>query len=103
MKYACCIVTLIIATGQLWAYSAGTAGYTTTGCTCHGTSSSSATSLSLSGPTTVTQGSTSTFTLTLQNSARPSAGFNLGIVNSGGQNAGTLGTVSGQLTQLMSS
>ncbi|MCX7937523.1 MAG: immunoglobulin domain-containing protein, partial [Chlorobi bacterium] len=39
----------------------------------------------------------------LQNSARPSAGFNLGIVNSGGQNAGTLGTVSGQLTQLMSS
>lgn len=50
---------------------------------------------------TVNPGSTSTFTLTLQNSARPSAGFDLAIVNSNGQNAGTVGTVNGQMTQVM--
>jgi hypothetical protein len=51
---------------------------------------------------TVTPSSTTTYTLTLQHSSRPSAGFNLAIVNSSGQNAGSLGTVSGQLTQVMS-
>ncbi|MCS7000616.1 MAG: immunoglobulin domain-containing protein, partial [Candidatus Kapabacteria bacterium] len=85
---------------QLWAYSGGASGYTTTGCTCHG-GSSTATSLSLSGPTVVNPGSSSTFTLTLQHSALPSAGFNLAIVNTNGQNAGSLGTISGQQTQIL--
>lgn len=99
-----CLTLVIYALGvPVWAYSGGISGQTTAGCTCHSTSSSSATSLSLSGATVVTPGSTNTFTLTLQNSSRPSAGFNLAIVNSGGQNAGSLGTVSGQLTQLMNS
>lgn len=95
--------TLLLAVASVaWAYPSGISGQTTAGCTCHSTSPSSATSLSLSGPTTVNPGSTSTFTLTLQNSSRPSAGFDLAIVNSNGQNAGTLGTISGQLTQIMS-
>ncbi|MCX7936959.1 MAG: immunoglobulin domain-containing protein [Chlorobi bacterium] len=85
---------------QVWAYSGGASGYTTTGCTCHG-GSSTATSLSLSGTTIVNPGSSSTFTLTLQHSALPSAGFNLAIVNTNGQNAGSLGTISGQQTQIL--
>lgn len=86
---------------QVWAYSGGITGRTTIGCTCHGSSPSSATTLSLSGPTAVSPGSTTTFTLTLQNSGRPAAGFNLAIVNSQGANAGTLGTISGQQTQVV--
>ncbi|GIV55367.1 MAG: hypothetical protein KatS3mg040_0135 [Candidatus Kapaibacterium sp.] len=96
------VAMLLVFAHAAWTYPNGISGQTTAGCTCHSTSPSSATSLSLSGPTTVTPGSTSTFTLTLQNSSRPSAGFDLAIVNSNGQNAGTLGTVSGQLTQIMS-
>ncbi len=96
------VAMLLVFVHAAWPYPNGISGQTTSGCTCHSTSPSSATSLSLSGPTTVNPGSTSTFTLTLQNSARPSAGFDLAIVNSNGQNAGTLGTVSGQLTQIMS-
>ncbi|GIV55043.1 MAG: hypothetical protein KatS3mg039_1561 [Candidatus Kapaibacterium sp.] len=99
-----CIATvslLLVLVACAWAYPNGISGQTTSGCTCHSTSSSSATSLSLSGPTTVNPSSTTTFTLTLQNSSRPMAGLDLAIVNSSGQNAGSLGTVSGQLTQLM--
>lgn len=102
MKRVLPILILSLVVSSLWAYSGGISGQTTAGCTCHSTSSSTATSLSLSGPTTVNPGSTNTFTLTLQHSSRPAAGFNLAIVNSGGQNAGSLGTVSGQLTQIMS-
>lgn len=101
MKACCFFLLLVLSAASGWAYPTGISGQTTSGCTCHSTSSSSATSLSLSGSTTVAPGSTTTFTLTLQNSSRPSAGFDLAIVNSNGQNAGTLGTVSGQLTQIM--
>ncbi len=101
MMHAVYLLLLFAVAVEAWAYPNGVSGLTTSGCTCHGTSSSNATSLSLSGATTVNPSSTTTFTLTLQNSSRPLAGFDLAIVNSSGQNAGSLGTVSGQLTQLM--
>lgn len=82
---------------SLQAYNGGISGVTTSGCTCHG-SSSSATTVSIqgvSGSVTMAPGEQRSFTVVVAHGSLSHAGFNLAVTNSGGSSAGTLSAGSG--------
>lgn len=80
----------------LFAHNNGVTGYTQTGCGgggCH-SGPGSATTVSITGPTTLTTGSTGTYTLTVAHATMSAGGCNIRVANSGAS-AGTLSPVSG--------
>jgi MYXO-CTERM domain-containing protein len=77
------------------ATSTGRTGVTTTGCSCHGTASSATTVTITPSATTVTPGGAITVSVTVSNSTKTGAGFNAGVVDAGGSNAGTLAAGTG--------
>lgn len=85
-------------------YSSGITGRTTTGCTCHG-SSSTATTLtaqSSSGSFRTRPGQTLNLTIIVAHSSQQAAGIDIAVHNQAGQNAGTLSPASGSGLQLSS-
>lgn len=88
--FAC--ILLLSAQTQGFASSGGIIGTIQVGCTCHG-NANSATSLSIPGRSsaiTVKAGETLSLSLMVAHSSQTRAGFNLGVKNSAGANAGTL-------------
>lgn len=103
------LVALAIMTGVtvLFARSNGITGQTEDGCgggSCHGGSANTATKISVSSETgsfTVDPNSTTTFTVTVENSNQNAAGLNFGVKSSssGGSNVGTLAAGTGTKIQ----
>ncbi|MFQ6074201.1 MAG: choice-of-anchor V domain-containing protein [Candidatus Bathyarchaeia archaeon] len=62
--------------------SDGIAGYSTTGCTCHSSTASPSVGVSISGPTSVTTGTTNTYTVTV--TGGPLAANGLDVSATGG-------------------
>lgn len=100
-RFTTFLLTTVLLVGlgsfEVSAYNGGKTGSTTSGCTCHG-SSSSATTVSLQGITgsvTMSPGEQKNFTVVVAHSSQSHAGFNLAIVNGGGSNVGTLNSGSG--------
>lgn len=83
------------------AYNGGITGATTSGCTCHGSSSTN-TTVSLqgvSGTVTMSPGEQRNFTIVVAHSSQSHGGFNVAVVNGGGSNVGTLSAGSGSQLQ----
>ena len=96
------LIFLLILSGLTYtaiAWSAGKTGQTQDGCTCHGSANSSTkvTLTSGSGSFTFDPGSTTTFTVAIDNSSMSKAGMNVGVksTETGGSNIGTLTAGSG--------
>ncbi|MCS7177504.1 MAG: immunoglobulin domain-containing protein [Candidatus Kapabacteria bacterium] len=83
-------------------YSSGTVGMTTSGCTCHGTSSSATTltAQSSTGSFRTRPGQTLNLTVIVAHSTQSAAGVNIAVHNQFGQNAGSLSPGSGSGLQL---
>ncbi len=100
------LIFLLLLSGLTYtaiAWSAGKTGQTQDGCTCHGSANSSTkvTLTSGSGSFTVDPGSTTKFTVAIDNSSMSKAGMNVGVKTSetGGSNIGTLAAGSGTKIQ----
>lgn len=91
-----CVLTLVGIFSPLFGYRNGITGQTRTGCTCHNATPSQQTSITLQGSQTVDPESVTSFTLRVQNSIGVHGGFNLGVYDGQGNQAGTLIPVSGQ-------
>lgn len=95
--------TLLICLGSLnaLAYNGGITGATTSGCTCHGSSSSNTTVSiqGVSGTVTMAPGEQRNFTIVVAHSSQSHGGFNLAVVNGGGSSVGSLSAGSGSQLQ----
>ncbi|PKL78386.1 MAG: hypothetical protein CVV25_11755 [Ignavibacteriae bacterium HGW-Ignavibacteriae-4] len=96
------LIFLLLLSGLTYtaiAWSAGKTGQTQDGCTCHGSANTSTkvTLTSGSGSFTFDPGSTTTFTVAIDNSSMSKAGMNVGVksTETGGSNIGTLTAGSG--------
>ncbi|MCS7169201.1 MAG: immunoglobulin domain-containing protein [Candidatus Kapabacteria bacterium] len=83
-------------------YSSGVTGLTTSGCSCHGTSSSATTltAQSSSGSFRTRPGQTLNLTVIVAHNTQSAAGIDIAVHNQSGQNAGSLSPGSGSGLQL---
>ncbi len=95
--------TLLICMGSLnaLAYNGGITGVTTTGCSCHGSSSTNTTVSiqGVSGTVTMAPGEQRNFTVVVAHGSLSHGGFNLAVVNGGGSSVGSLSAGTGSQLQ----